>query len=92
MLIYHCCRLRAAVASRTVEIEGGDAMLAVSAFECGAAIHRFGCVISHIFIVVLIPVRALGNRRATLLHSSLAARHVGQATDNICFRVSSLCW
>ena len=36
----------------SVEIEGGDAMLAVSAFECGAAIHRFGCVISHIFIVV----------------------------------------
>ena len=67
MLIYYCCRLRAAVASRAVEIEGGDAMLAVSAFECGAAIHRFGCVISHIFIVVLLPVRALGNRCATLL-------------------------
>ena len=44
MLIYHCCRLRAAVAIRAVEIEGGDAMLAVSAFECGATIHRFGCV------------------------------------------------
>ena len=49
MLIYGCCRLRAAVAIRAVEIEGGDAMLAEDAFECGAAIHRFGCVISHIF-------------------------------------------
>ena len=56
MLINYCCRLRAAVAIRAVEIEAGDAMLAESAFECGAAIHRFGCVISHIFIVVLLPV------------------------------------
>jgi hypothetical protein len=46
MLIYHCCRLRAAVAIRAVEIEGGDAMLAVSAFECGATINRFGCVMT----------------------------------------------
>jgi hypothetical protein len=53
MLIYHCCRLRATVAIRAVEIESGDAMLAEGAFECGAAIHRFGCVISHIFIIVL---------------------------------------
>ena len=49
MLIYHGCSLCAAVAIRAVEIEGGDAMLAVSAFESGAAIHRFGRVISHIF-------------------------------------------
>ena len=69
MLIYRCCRLPA-VAIRVVEIEGGDAMFAESAFECGAAIHRFGCVISHIFIVVLLPVRALGNRCATFLHTS----------------------
>jgi hypothetical protein len=66
MLIYHCCRLRAAVAIRAVEIEGGDAMLAECAFECGAAVTRFGCVISHIFSVVLLPVRALGDRCATL--------------------------
>lgn len=56
MLIHHCCRLRATVAIRAVEIEGGDAVLAVGAFECGAAIHWFGCVISHIWIVVLPPV------------------------------------
>ena len=49
MLIDRRCRLCAAVAISAVEIEGGDAMLAVSAFECGAAIHRFGCVISHTF-------------------------------------------
>jgi hypothetical protein len=72
MLIYRCCRLRAAVARRAVEIEGRDAMLAESACECGAAIHRFGCVISHIFIVVLLPVRALGNRCTTLLQETLS--------------------
>jgi hypothetical protein len=49
MLIDRPCRLRAAVAISAVEIEGGDAMLTVSTFECRAAIHRFGCVISHIF-------------------------------------------
>ena len=49
MLIDRCCRLRATVAISAVEIEGGDAMLAVSTFENGAAIHRFGRVISHIF-------------------------------------------
>jgi hypothetical protein len=49
MLIDRPCGLRAAVAISAVEIEGGDAMLAVSTFECGTAIHWFGCVISHIF-------------------------------------------
>jgi hypothetical protein len=49
MLIYPCCRLCAAVAIRLLEIEGGDAMLAEGTCEGGAAIHRFGCVISHIF-------------------------------------------
>ncbi len=53
MLINHCRRLRAAVAIRVVEIESRDAMLAEGTFECGAAVHRFGCVISHISIVVL---------------------------------------
>lgn len=52
MLIDDCRRLRAAVAIRAVEIQGSDAMLAEGAFERGAAVHRFGCVISHLFIVV----------------------------------------
>jgi hypothetical protein len=60
MLIYHRYRLCAAVAIRAVEIEGGDAMLAEGAFECGTAMHRFGCVISHIFTVVLLPVQVWG--------------------------------
>jgi hypothetical protein len=60
MLIYHCCRLRAAVAIGAVEIKSGDGMLTEGAFECGAAIQRFGCVISHIFIVVLLPVQVWG--------------------------------
>jgi hypothetical protein len=66
MLIYPCCRLCAAVASRPLEIEGGEAMLAEGACASGAAILRFGCVIAHIFMLVLLPVRAWGNRRATL--------------------------
>jgi len=49
VLIYNGCRLHAEVAIHVVEIESGDAMFAHGAFECGAAIHRFGCVISHIF-------------------------------------------
>jgi len=53
MLINHCRRLRAAVAIRVVEIESRDAMLAEGALECSATIDRFGCVISHIFILVL---------------------------------------
>ena len=49
MLIYHGCSLRAAVAIHAVEVECGDTKLAEGALECGPAIHRFGCVISHIF-------------------------------------------
>ena len=57
MLIDQRCRLRAAIAIRDVEVEGGDAMLAEGAFEGGAAVDRFGRVISHTFIVVSRPVR-----------------------------------
>jgi hypothetical protein len=61
VLIDRRCRLHAAVAISAVEIEGGGAMLTVSTFECGAAIHRFGCVISHIFNPsFLLPVWACG--------------------------------
>jgi len=60
MVINHCRRLRAEVAIRVVEIESSDAMLAEGTFECGAPVHRFGCVISHIFIVDLQAVRRLG--------------------------------
>jgi hypothetical protein len=49
MLIDRRRRLGAAVAVRDLEIEGCDSTLAEGAFECRAAIHRFGCVISHIF-------------------------------------------
>ena len=49
MLIHRRCRLRSATAVRDREIEGCDSMLAEVAFERHAAIHRFGCVISHIF-------------------------------------------
>src|ERR1700688_2597819 len=59
MVIYRCCRLRAAVAMRAVEIERGDTMLAEGACEGDAVIPRFGSVISHIFMVVLLPVWAL---------------------------------
>ena len=60
-LVHHCCRLDAAVAIRTTEIQFVDATQAER-----AAIDRFACVISHIIIVVTLRVRALGNRCATL--------------------------
>ena len=49
MLIDRCCRLRTAVAIHAFEIKGSHPVLAEGAFERGAAIHRFGGVISHIF-------------------------------------------
>src|SRR5271167_4465197 len=62
VLIDHRSRLSAAVAIADVEIEGSDAMLAEGAFERGAAVQRFGRVISHISIVVLFLVARLGIR------------------------------
>jgi hypothetical protein len=49
MLIDRRCCLRTAVAIRDLEIKRCDSMVAEGAFERRAAIHRFGCVISHIF-------------------------------------------
>ena len=60
MLIDRCCRLRAAVALRAVEIECSDATLTHRAAEGDAAILRFGSVISHTSMVVLTMVWALG--------------------------------
>jgi hypothetical protein len=60
MLIHYRRSLGTAVANRAVEIQRVDAMLAKSALECSAAVHRFGRVISHIFIVVLLPRPGLG--------------------------------
>jgi hypothetical protein len=47
-------------------------MLAEGAFECGATVHRFGCVVSHIFIVVLPLLRVWSNRCATLEQGTLS--------------------
>jgi hypothetical protein len=66
MLIYHCCRLSAAVAVRRVEIKGGNGVLTERAGVGSAAVHRLGCVISHIFIVVFLPAPTLINGCATL--------------------------
>jgi hypothetical protein len=52
MLIHRFSRLRAAIAVRVVEIKRADAMSAGNALERDTAVHRFGCVISHINIVV----------------------------------------
>jgi hypothetical protein len=41
--------LRAAIAICDLELKGCDSMVAEGAFERRATIHRFGCVISHIF-------------------------------------------
>jgi len=51
MLVHRRCRLGAAVADGTIEIQCGYGVLAQRAFEGCAAIHRFGCVISHVSII-----------------------------------------
>ena len=51
MLIDHGSGLGAAIAVQAAEIKSGDAMFAESALKGGSAVQRFGCVISHIFIV-----------------------------------------
>jgi hypothetical protein len=70
VLIDHGRRLRAAVAIHDVEIERGDTVLAEGAFERGSTVHGFGCVISHISIVVLFTGASLGNRSATFERGS----------------------
>ena len=74
MLIDGSCRLCAAVAIRVVEIEGGDAMFAEGAFECDAAVHRVGGVISHIFIVVFYLLRAVGQSACNLRECRMLSR------------------
>jgi hypothetical protein len=54
MLVDGGRRLRTTVAIKAAEIESVDAMLAERARECSPAVHRFGPVISHSFIVVLL--------------------------------------
>jgi hypothetical protein len=66
MLIYKRCCLCAEVASRSVEIASSDTVLAKGAFECDPAVRRFSRVISHAFIVVLLPTWSPGNRCGTL--------------------------
>jgi hypothetical protein len=51
VLIYPCCRLRAKIAVRGLEIASTHAMFAEGAGKLGAAAHRFGCVIPHVFIL-----------------------------------------
>ena len=70
--MYYCCRLRAAVTIRAVEINGRDAMFVKGAFECGAVIHRSGCVMSHTFTVAPLSVRVWGNGCATLEQEMLS--------------------
>ena len=55
VLIYSGCRLGTPVALCAVEIQGGDAVVAIGTFEGSAAVQRFGGVISHSFILVSIP-------------------------------------
>jgi hypothetical protein len=89
MLIDHRGRLRAAVAIRAVEIEGGDAMLAESAFEFGAAADRCGYVISHTVTVPLLPVLFWDKRCATLEQDPLSAARRSPDNCSRCRRRSN---
>ena len=63
-------------------------MFAEGAFECDAAVHRVGSVISHIFIVVLLAERARGQSVCNLRVGDAAAE--GRAGQNwtVPFRMS----
>lgn len=61
VLVHYSRRLGAAVAIRVVEIGRVYNILAKRTFKCDAVIHRFGRVISHLLIVVFIPVQAWSN-------------------------------
>ena len=52
--------LGTAVTGSVVEVEGGDTMFAECTSKDGAAVRRFGCVISHVFSVVLPYREGLG--------------------------------
>jgi len=52
VLVHRLSRLSAPVAIRAVEIQRADAMFANDAFERDSAVHRLGCVVSHITILV----------------------------------------
>jgi hypothetical protein len=49
VLINRGCGLCAPITVQTIEVERGDGMLAECTFEGGAAVQRFGCVVSHVF-------------------------------------------
>jgi hypothetical protein len=66
VLVHRCCRLGAAVADDTIETQRGYGVLAQGAFEGCAAVHRFGCVISHVSIIVLSSGNLPGIRCAAL--------------------------
>jgi hypothetical protein len=66
MLIDHGCRLGATVAIADIEIESGHGVLTESALECGAAVQRFGCVISHKSILVSISRERWGHSARNL--------------------------
>ena len=55
-----------------------------SAGECGAAIYRFGGVVSHFFIVVLLASGVWGNRCATLDWEALSREETGMGKPPGC--------
>jgi hypothetical protein len=71
MLVDCPCRLGPAVAFGTVEVQSGDGMLAESAFEADAKLHRFGGVVAHNFNVLLLSFTALGNRPTPFGHDTV---------------------
>ena len=61
MLIHYLRSLRPAIAIRVVEIQRADAMSAGYALERNTAVHRFGCVITHLNIVTPYSLKDLGH-------------------------------
>jgi hypothetical protein len=86
VLVHYCCRL-SAVAIRAVEIHCVDAMLAETAFKCGAASHGFSCVVPHCFILFPLVATSRTKRHRTLARVTTCCRAVN--TDKSLNRVRS---
>ena len=87
VLVHDRCRLSAAVAIRAVDIHSVDAMLAEVAFECGAAIRRFGCVVRHCFMLFPLVATSRTKGHRTLARVTTRGRAVN--TDQFLNRVRS---
>jgi len=52
VLVHRLCRLGPSVAIRAVEVQRANAVFAGNALERNATVHRLGCIVSHVIILI----------------------------------------